>query len=653
MQNLEGSPESVGSDSSTGTELTEGSPALRGFNKGFEPLVRWLMYIAAVILFLYVCFMFLDVILRYIFNKPIPYDVDITQIALVLFCFFSVGYTQLVKGHIHVDLLTGRLSPKAALALSTAMYILCAAVAAVMTWQGVKNAMDYHRIGVVTYGGLSLFPASVLMPFGALILFIVFFRDVISKIIEGKQLHFGVLTWFLTIVLPIAFIVLAVLCIYQKIEPLSTFTFGALGLLLLFILIFLGMPVAFSLITVSIIVMGYAAGPKPGFMSVGPTLFTHVSSYTWIVIPLYILMSYFILVGGLGTNAFWGVYKWIGHVRGGLATAVVGGSTALAAVVGTGTAATVTMGLVAFPEMRRYKYADSLATGCIAAGATLGPIIPPSLPFIVYGILTETSIGSLFIAGIIPGLLLALSFIAVIFIGVRIVPTLGPAAARSTWGERIRAIPVFGPIVLLFLIIIGGIYAGVFTVMEGGGIGAFMSLVIALASRAISWQKFKSALSETMKFVGMVLVLVTGSLMLSNSLGMAGVSGWIANVCVSLNVSNVVFVVLILVVYMIFGLISDAPVIILLTIPILWPMLEAVGIDLIWFGVLAALVGGLGGISPPYAMGIYVLRAIACPDVPLGTMFKGILPFCLSTVVVVVLLIAFPQLTLWLPTIMK
>jgi tripartite ATP-independent transporter DctM subunit len=626
---------------------------LRGFNKRFDPIVRWLMYIAGAVLFLYVCFMFLDVFLRYLFNKPIPYDVDITQEILSLLCFFSVGYAQLMKGHVCVDLFTGRLKPRAALTLSTAMYIVCVVLTGVMVWQGVLNAMHYYHAGIITYGGLPLFPASVIMPFGLVFLCIVFIRDLFNKFVECRQNHFGVVRWLLMVVLPVAFLVITALGMYQVFKPISSFSAGIWTLVLLFVLIFLGMPIGFALFTVAVILMGYVSGPKPGFMAMGPTLFTHVTSYTWIVIPLYILMSYFILVGGLGTAAFWGCYKWIGHIRGGLAMAVVAGSTALAAVVGTGTAATVTMGLIAFPEMRKYKYADSLATGCVAAGATLGPIIPPSLPFIVYGILTETSIGALFIAGVIPGVLLAVSFVAVILVAVRIKPELGPAAPKTPWGERIRSIPVFGPIVLLFLIVIGGIYAGIFTVMEGGGIGAFGSLMIALASRKNNWKNFKEAHTETMKFVGMVFVMVVGSVIIGNSLGASGVSAWIGKLCVESGLSGVTIVVILLIVYMLFGLVADAPVIIMLTIPVLWSMLEQMGVDLIWFGVLGALVGGLGGISPPYAMGIFVLRAIACPDVPLGTMFRGILPFCLSTIVVAALVVAFPSLATWLPTVMR
>ena len=332
---------------------------------------------------------------------------------------------------------------------------------------------------------------------------------------------------------------------------------------------------------------------------------------------------------------------------------MVAGSTFLAAVVGTGAAALVTMGLVALPEMRKYKYADTLSTGTIAAGATLGPIIPPSVPFIIFGIITQTSIGSLFIAGIIPGVLLAISFVIVILVWARINPNVAPAAEKTSWREKFRSVPVFGPIVALFLIVLGGIYTGIFTVVEGGGIGAFGSLVIALIGRKMTWKKFVNANLESVKMTGMIFPMVVGAMLFANALGSSGVSLAITDFVKSSGLSPVGLVILIMLIYILFGIVADAPVIVLLTIPILWGTLKALGIDMIWLGVLCAIVGGLGGITPPYAVDIFVLRKVACKDVPLSVMYKGIIPFCVVTIVVVVFLIAFPQLITWLPDLMK
>lgn len=650
---MERNPEEVDSNSAVGPGLARATSTLERFNQRFDPIVRGVMYVGAAILFLWTCFMFVDVLLRYVFNRPIPGSIDITSLVLVFLTFFAVAYTQLQKGHITVDLVTSKLTPRAELALSTAMYIISTAIIGVLVWRGVLNTIHYHNIGAMGPSGISFLPGAAAVPFGGTFLFVTFLRDLITKIVECVKLRIGVVTWVLMLVLPVLFMVLALLAMYQILTGVNPSVVGAFCILLLFVLIFLGMPVAFALFVVTVTLMGYAAGPTPGWIVIGSALYTNASNYAFSVVPLYILMSYFILVGELGTAAFFGAYKWVGHYRGGLGMAVIGGSAALAAVVGAGTAGTVTMGLVAYPEMKKYKYDDGLATGAIAAGATLGPIIPPSLVFIVYGILTQESIGDLFIAGIIPGILLALSFVAWIIIATRINPSLGPAAARASWGERIRAIPVFGPILVLFLIIIGGIYAGVFTAMEGGGIGAFCAFIIALASKHLSWKKFKSALADSMKFIGMLMFVILGGLLLSNSLGMSGISSLIVEFCQELGVSPVVLVAVILFVYVLFGMICDAPIIIILTIPILAPMLKAMGVDLIWFGVLCALIGGLGTISPPFAIGIFMLRSIAAPDLSLGTMYRGIIPFCVCTLIIAILILFIPGLAIWLPGLMR
>jgi len=650
MQNFQSNVTAPSSSNDLGIGLAVSR--LDSFNKVFNPIIRAVMWVGSGILFIWTALMFIDVILRYIFNSPLPHSLDITQMVVALLAFIPLAYTQLEKSHISVDLITSHLPKKAELALSTSVYILCAAVAVVLVWQGILNATNYYRLNTLTFGGLPFFPATVAVSLGSFFLFLVLIRDIVSKLVECTKLRLGVLSRILMLVFPLLFLVLILLAMNHVLHPLSVVSAGFYCLILLLIIIFLGMPVSFSLLLIVMLIMGYAAGAHNGFMALGSLLFDQVSAYSWSVVPLYILMSYMILCGGLGTAAFYGAYKFIGHVRGGLALAVIIGSTLLAAVVGEGTAATVTMGLVAYPQMKKYKYADSLSTGAICAGATLGPIIPPSLPFIIYGIIASQSIGRLFIAGIIPGLILACSFVIYILIACRINPSLGPAAQKATWRERYNTLPSFVPIALLFLLVIGGIYGGVFTAMEGGAIGAILSLIIAFFLRKITWQSFKSALRDSMKFIGMVLLLITGSMLIANALGTSGASAAISNFCTSLGVPNLVFIIFILFIYLIFGVIADATIIILLTLPILVPILKAMEIDLIWFGVVSSIVGGMGSITPPYAMGIFMLRAIACPNVKLSVMYRGIIPFCIATLACVILMLFVPEIVVWLPNMM-
>ena len=291
--------EAAKSGSTAVPEITGSNPGLDRFNKVFEPVVRGFMWIAGAVLSLYVIFMFVDVFMRYVFDRPIPHDVDLTQFILVLLCFFSIGYTQMAKSHVNVDLITERLRPRAQLALSTSMYILCTAVAAVMIWQGVVTMLRYYEVGTKTYGGLPFFPVTFLVPIGALILFVVFIRDIVSKVIEGRQSRFGAVRWLLVFAVPIALLVIVAAGMFHLATPVSTFAAGAWALLMLFILIFLGMPIGFAILLVASFVMGYTATAKSGFMILGQTFFTQVSTYTWIVIPLYTVMSFFILAGDL------------------------------------------------------------------------------------------------------------------------------------------------------------------------------------------------------------------------------------------------------------------------------------------------------------------------------------------------------------------
>jgi tripartite ATP-independent transporter DctM subunit len=270
----------------------------------------------------------------------------------------------------------------------------------------------------------------------------------------------------------------------------------------------------------------------------------------------------------------------------------------------------------------------------------------------MFGILADVSIGKLFIAGIIPGLILAAAFIIQIIIQCRLKPTLAPAGERSRWDERLRGLPVFGPVVFLFLVIIGGIYAGVFSAMEGGGIGAFMALVIALALRRVTWSNFKIAITDSMKFICMIFLVIIGGLVFGNALGASGITNLLIDFLIGLGVTPMVFLAIVIFIYILWGIICDAAIIVILTVPILAPIAEALGIDLIWFGILTTVTVGLGSLTPPFAMGIFVLRAVALPDVSLGVMYRGIIPFCITTVVVIILILFFPAIATWLPGLM-
>jgi tripartite ATP-independent transporter DctM subunit len=622
-------------------------------NLGIDKLVTWTMYVTAGLLFIWTLYVFLDVLLRYVFNHPLGYSVDVTRLAMVAMVAGSVAYAQLKHGHIYVDLITENLKPKVRLGLFTFWEVVAVGIVGVMVWQTALNALHYHKISPLTDGGLPLFPGTVILTYGFALLFILLLRDVIRHAGEMRKAQFGAGAWLLVLVLPVLLLVFFGLATTQTISGISSGTAGYYAIVFLFLALFLGQPIYLTLILISIVLMGYSLGMLAGLSIVGDGLFFYCTSYDFSVIPLYVLMGYLVLLGGIGERAFWAAARWVGHYRGGLAVAVVGASTALAACVGSGTAATVSMGLIAYPEMRKYKYDDGLSTGCICGGATLGPIIPPSLPMIIFGILTQTSIGKLFISGIIPGLVLAVLFIVWIAIAVRVNPSSGPAGPRASWRERLGSMTSFGPILALFILVIGGLYAGVFTAMEGGAIGAFGALLISVFMRRLSWKNFMNSLTESVKFIGIIYLMIAGGLILTNAYGASGLSNALGNWIASMGLSGFDVVVFLMFIYVIWGLAGDAGIIVILTVPIMFPILDGLGVNMIWWGLLTLLFGGMGSITPPLAVEIFMLRSIACPDVPLRTMFRGILPFCYATVACGLLVLFIPALATWLPTIMK
>jgi tripartite ATP-independent transporter DctM subunit len=320
-------------------------------------------------------------------------------------------------------------------------------------------------------------------------------------------------------------------------------------------------------------------------------------------------------------------------------------------VCGAATATAVTMVKVALPEMRKYKYADQLSLGTIACGGMLGFMIPPSIPFVLYAYLTEESIGSLFIAGIFPGLLIAFLFIAAIYITCRRNPSLASIGPSASWKERITSIYRIWGIVLLFILVLGGIYGGIFTPTEAGAVGAFGALILGLAKRRITWGNFFEAIADTAKLAGMILVLIIGSSVFNHFIAITEIPYKLANFVGGLPMPSLVVMCVLLLVYVIVGFFMDIIAVIIITVPIIYPVLQTLNIDPVWFGVLAVLTIMIGSVTPPVGIVVYAVGGIV-RDVPLFNIFRGVWPFLFAMLIAMVILIAFPQIALWLPSIM-
>jgi tripartite ATP-independent transporter DctM subunit len=414
------------------------------------------------------------------------------------------------------------------------------------------------------------------------------------------------------------------------------------------VLLALRMPIGIAMLLVGIIGFGWLNGLPAAMAALGSYPFEYASNYDLAVIPLFVLMGNFAAASGMSRDLYAAANAWVGHWRGGLASATVVACAGFAAVSGSSIASAVTMGKVCLPEMERYGYHPRLATGTVAAGGTLGILIPPSTAFIVYAILTEESVGRLLLAGLIPGILLAALFVATVAIWTRIDPSLGPPAPRATSAARMKAITQSGPMVAIVGASIGGIYAGIFTPSEAAGVGATLAMAFAAWRGALSGANLADVLLETVKTTAFVFLVLIGAFVFGPFLALSGLPGQIAQYLVGLELPKIGVLLIVLAIYVVLGMFLEGFSILVLTLPIVIPIMKALGYDLIWFGVLMVIVLEMGLISPPVGINVFVVKGLV-PKVPLSEIFRGILPFWVAMVVCVGLLILFPELATFLP----
>lgn len=431
---------------------------------------------------------------------------------------------------------------------------------------------------------------------------------------------------------------------------MSPIVVGIIGIFVLIILIFARMHIGISMGLVGFVGFAYIVGVEPAMGVLRTVPYSTLSSQNLSVIPLFILMGAFAFSAGISEDLYRTVHKWLGHFRGGLAMATVAACACFAAISGSSLATAATLGKVAMPEMKKYKYDTALATGCIAAGGSIGILIPPSVILIIYGIITEQSIGKLFLAGFFPGVLEAVFYIITIMIITRINPALGPPGPRSTMHERMMSLFKVWEVVVLFVVVIGGIYIGVFTPTEAAGIGAFGTFCFLITRKKLTWEIFKSSLLETTKTTGMLFIVVMGAMILGYFFSVSRLPFELATYVGGLTVNRYVILVLILLAVGLLGCLMDSMAIVLLTVPVFYPLIMSLGFDPIWFGILVVRVTEMGLITPPVGLNVYVIQGIT--GEPMGTIFKGVVPFLIADICEIILLIAIPQITLFLPNLM-
>ncbi|MGF6348477.1 TRAP transporter large permease [Variovorax sp. W2I14] len=422
-----------------------------------------------------------------------------------------------------------------------------------------------------------------------------------------------------------------------------------LGFVALFVLMLLRVPVGMAMGLVGVVGYSYLVGPGPALKLVGQTSMRTVTDYTFGVIPMFMLMGALVSVSGVSRELFKAANSMIGHLRGGLGVATVVACGGFAAICGSSVATAATFSAVAYPEMRRFNYPQSFSTGVIAAGGTLGAILPPSTVLAVYAILTQQDIGKLFMAGIVPGILAMAMYVLTIAIIVKLRPDWLPGGEVKPWSERFKDLKnVWAPLVL-FVFVIGGLYGGFFTPTEAGGVGASGAFILGLVRRKLDGPKIREALLSATRTAAAVFTVLIGALLFGYFLTITQSPQKLTEFLTGLGIGRYGVLALIMVMYLVLGCLMDAMAMIILTVPIIFPVIVHLGFDPIWFGVIIVMTVELGLIHPPVGMNVFVIKSVV-KDVSFTTIFKGVLPFIVTDIVRLVILIAFPVIALWLPT---
>jgi tripartite ATP-independent transporter DctM subunit len=425
---------------------------------------------------------------------------------------------------------------------------------------------------------------------------------------------------------------------------------GLFGVLCLVVLLFMRVWVGTVMAFVGFLGFAYITNLKSAVQVIGVVPFSTIANETVASVPLFILMGVVVSNTGVAADLYRTAYKWLGHLRGGLAMATVLACGGFAAISGSSQAAVATMGKVALPEMKKYGYDSKLACGVVSAGGTIGILIPPSMGFILYGILTEESIGKLFMAGIIPGLLEILFYIGVVIVLCRLRPSLGPAGPKTGFGEKVVSLKYTWSILVLFLLVMGGIYGGWFTPTEAGAVGAFGAIVISAVARKFTRQNFLASVLEAAQTTAMMVFMLASAFIFMKFMAVSRLPDLLAGFIGGLPFPPMVIMMFIIMMYIVLGMFLDGPSSIVLTLPVLFPVILSLGFDPIWYGVIMVRVIEVGLITPPMGLNVFILAGVS--NMPLGYIFKGIIPFFIADLLHIALLVAFPAISLFLPSAM-
>ena len=594
-----------------------------------------------------------DVFLRYFFNRPVHAAFELTEYLMVIVIALTLTYCAIKKGHVRVEVVVSRSPQRVQAVIRSIVTVLGLGLFSLITWQSAIQAEVIQASGA--YSGvlrLPVYPFVWVLFVGSGLISLVFLRDLCESVVHAVRGSRW--TWLWLLVGSGVVLLLSAVIFWGQELPwrLNPSTSGLVGIGILVVLLFSGLQIGLVIGLVGLLGMAYLITSSAALGLLGTVPFRTMASYSMSVVPLFILMGAFCFYSGLSKDLYWTTYRWLGRLPGGLAMATVGACAGFAAVSGSSLATAATLGTVALPEMKKYKYNDRLATGCVAAGGTIGVLIPPSVVLVIYAILTDQSIGKLFFAGFIPGVLEAVFYMVTIYILCKRNPLFGPPGPRTTLAEKVISLKDTWGVLMLFGLVMGGIYFGIFSPTEAAGVGATGAFLFALSKRKITWQNFTAGIMETGRTTAMVFLILIGAMIFGYFLAVTRLPFELADFVVGLPVNRYIILAGILLVYFFLGCIMSAIAMILLTVPIFFPVIMALGFDPIWFGIIIVRVCEVAMITPPVGMNVYVIYGVA-KDVPLYTIFRGIVPFLIADMLHIALLVAVPQISLFLPGLMK
>lgn len=637
-----------------------GNPISGGLNvlaDGLRRLVNWpgriSIYIGAAALLFMVAITVADVVLRNLFSQVVPGSMELTGLLTILVTLAAIGVVEIERNHIQVDLLL-RIMPDAVRKPTIFGGLLLALMVILVTFAQILYQANYTISNNIVTGvlGLPEWPFIVAAAVFMILFAVALLANLFTALAEVIALKDSIANSAL-----ILWIIGAALVTYVCFQPewlQELFPRNVLGLLsiaLCFVLIFLGVHVAAAMAVTALIGISLLISPTASLTSLGTTTIDVVSDPIWSVVPLFTWMGLIVVASGFAEELYRSAYRWIGHLPGGLASASTVACAGLSSIVGDTLSGVYSMGSIALPQMKNYGYDMKLATASIACAATIGVMIPPSIAFIIYGMITEVSIGKLFIAGLLPGILFAVILISLITIRAALNPALAPRGETSSWKQRLESSKNTWPVLLLMLLVLGGIYAGMVTPNEAAGLGVFGAILIALATRRLTVKAFWNSIAQTLRLTAGIIIIFMFAMVFSRFIAISGLTQDIADLVIGLQLGTYQIIGAILLFYVIIGMFMNALPALVLTVPLFFPIAMSAGFDPVWFGVLVVIMVELGVVTPPIGVNVFAISALA-KDMPMYDIFRGVLPFWIAYLVLVALIVLFPSIALFLPSLM-